>query len=116
MRSLLVPGWGQWYNGKKWKAALAFGTECAFAGQAIVQNQRLQRASDPAAREYYLSSRNAANWLLALVVLLSMLDAYVDAHFSDFDESPDLALASRSWSWADASSSWAPCLRLSVKF
>ncbi|MBC7187323.1 MAG: hypothetical protein H5U38_09845 [Calditrichaeota bacterium] len=90
VRSLLVPGWGQWYNGKKWKAALAFGAEAGLAANAVVQNQYLQRAEDPAAREYYLSNRNTSNWILALVVLLSMLDAYVDAHFSDFDESPEL--------------------------
>jgi hypothetical protein len=91
VRSLLVPGWGQWYNGKRWKAALAFGAEVGLAANAVVQNQYLQRAEDPVTREYHLSNRNTSNWFLAVVVLLSMLDAYVDAHFSDFDESPELA-------------------------
>jgi len=91
VRSLLVPGWGQWYNGKKWKAALVFGAELGLAANAALQNQYLQRTRDPLAREYYLSNRNTSNWILALVVVLSMLDAYVDAHFADFDESPDLA-------------------------
>ncbi len=91
VRSLLIPGWGQWYNGKKWKAALVCGGELGLAANAALQNQYLQEATDPQLREYYLRNRNTSNWILALVVVLSMLDAYVDAHFADFDESPDLA-------------------------
>ena len=91
VRSLLIPGWGQWYNGKKWKAALACGAELGLAANAALQNHYLQGASDPQVREYYLHNRNTSNWVLALVVVLSMLDAYVDAHFADFDESPELA-------------------------
>ncbi|MDZ7385143.1 MAG: DUF5683 domain-containing protein [candidate division KSB1 bacterium] len=115
VRSLLVPGWGQWYNGKKWKAALVVTTELSLAGQAIWQNQLLQRATDPATREYHLTNRNTANWLLALAVLLSMLDAYVDGHFSDFDESPDLAHAQRCWSEVGGLAPGAAHIRIAVR-
>ncbi len=90
LRSLLVPGWGQYYNGQKWKAALVCAAEIGEVGTAIYWHRAAQRVNDARYKLIYEDYRNAAYWFLAGTIVLSMLDAYVDAQLSDFDESPDL--------------------------
>lgn len=94
LRSLVFPGWGQWYNGKRLKALLAFGAEAGLIANTIYQNQKVQSSTTRLERDYYLENRRLSNWWLAGVALYSMIDAYVDAHLSDFDESPDLSALS----------------------
>jgi len=93
LRSLAVPGWGQYYNRQHFKAALAFGAEVGLIATAIYWNQKANAASDREEKLFYKNNRNTANWFLLGTILFSMLDAYVDASLSDFDESPDLSLA-----------------------
>ena len=90
LRSLVFPGWGQWYNGKKFKAVLVFATEAGIVTNSILQNQYVQQSTSDLEREYYIDNRNLSNWVLAAAILISMLDAYVDAHLYKFDESPEL--------------------------
>ena len=90
LRSIVFPGWGQWYNGKHFKAILVFGAEAGIIANTIRQNQRVQASKSELEREFYLENRRLSNWWLAGVILLSMIDAYVDAHLYDFDESPNL--------------------------
>jgi hypothetical protein len=94
LRSLAFPGWGQFYNGKYLKATLVFGTEAGLIATAVYWNQKAVRATDRDVQLFYQNNRNTANWWLAGTILLSMIDAYVDAHLSDFDESPKLSLVS----------------------
>ncbi len=90
LRSLLVPGWGQYYNGQKWKAALVAAAELGEIGTAIYWNRESKRVNDDRYKLIYEDYRNAAYWFLAGTIILSMLDAYVDAQLYDFDESPSL--------------------------
>lgn len=90
LRSLLVPGWGQYYNGQKLKAAIVFAAEVGEIGTAIYWHRESKRVNDERFKIVYEDYRNAAYWFLAGTILLSMLDAYVDAQLSDFDESPSL--------------------------
>lgn len=90
LRSLLVPGWGQYYNGQKWKAALVCAAEVSEVGVAIFWHRESKRVNDARYKLIYEDYRNAAYWFLAGTIVLSMLDAYVDAQLSDFDESPEL--------------------------
>ena len=90
LRSLLVPGWGQYYNGQKWKAALVCAAELGELGTAIYWHRESKRVNDDHFKLVYEDYRNAAYWFLAGTIILSMLDAYVDAQLSDFDESPSL--------------------------
>ncbi len=107
LRSAVFPGWGQFYNHKRIKAALVFGVEAFFITSAILRNQEVVASTDPVLRSYWTDQRNNMVWALLATRLLSMLDAYVDAHLSDFDDSPDLSLQSPaqgvylafSWSW-----------------
>lgn len=116
LRSLFVPGWGQWYNEQKLKALLVFSAECSAVGAAIYWNQHVVSGPDYY-RDDYINWRNEAVWWLVGFVLVSMADAYVDAHLFDFDESPDLSmniLKKQSFFGQPKVSNY--LLRLSIKF
>ncbi len=98
LRSVAVPGWGQFYNQKYLKSAVVFGVETYFIYKAVdwwgktedqydlVQSLPADERSGPF--NTYLSNRNRRNdflWLTALSVFVSMFDAYVDAHLAGFD-------------------------------
>ena len=85
LRSMLVPGWGQYYNKRYFKSALIFGASCGLALGTVYKNQQLQRSSTEVERRFYRSQRNTFGiWLLG-TILYGMADAYVDAHLRDFD-------------------------------
>lgn len=94
LRSLVIPGWGQYYNGQKIKAGLALAGEVGLLSTALYWNSRAgaaQRRGDQANQLLYEDWRNGCYWGLAALIVYSMLDAYVDAQLLDFDESPVLA-------------------------
>jgi hypothetical protein len=101
MRSLLLPGWGQLHNRAWFKALAIGGTECWILAGMLEDDRQLRRLrseSDRAAaggdNEAYNAAVDAYNdrleglvtreWWLGGLLLYSMLDAYVDAHFRDF--------------------------------
>ena len=85
LRSMLIPGWGQYYNKRIFKSALIFGTSCGLALGMVYENQQLQRCSTEADRSFYRSQRNTFGiWLLG-AILYGMADAYVDAHLRNFN-------------------------------
>jgi len=105
LRSAAVPGWGQLYNHKYWKAGLVIGGEGLLAYEAIQELKRENRAidrqdavlagggdiTDPAYaaatldRETHRNRKLSWIWFGIAAHLLSMMDAYVDAHLSSFD-------------------------------
>ena len=93
LRSIVFPGWGQWYNGKKLKAAAVFAVEVGLIANAVYQNFLAGQASSEAERFVYTDRRNQSLWWLAGAILLSSLDAYVDAQLAGFDVGPDLSRA-----------------------
>jgi len=97
MRSVAVPGWGQAKNDQWVKAVLLGGTETAFIVGAI-REDRLAGEDRESAHEnpddawYYNDQAEAHKsrkrdyvWWGAFTLLLSMGDAYVDAHLKGFD-------------------------------
>jgi len=112
LRSLAFPGWGQWYNGKRVKAVIVFGAEAGIIANTIYQNQKVQDSKSEVEREFYLENRRLSNWWLAGVILLSMIDAYVDAHLYDFDESPALGEVSASRQNSDVVWLWRAQIKL----
>lgn len=95
IRAALFPGWGQWYNEKKLKSMLIFGTEIGFISAAVWHNQQVVKpwtTAENYIKEFHINMRNQYVWYLVGTILYSMADAYVDAHLFDFDESEDLAL------------------------
>jgi hypothetical protein len=102
LRSLAVPGWGQWHNHAPVKAVAIAGVEGwivngIFADQRAM-NRLLREANaaqaaedstayNRAASEYnsHLNGFVSGQWLVAGVLAYAMIDAYVDAHFRTFD-------------------------------
>jgi hypothetical protein len=105
LRSAAVPGWGQVYNHKYLKAGVVIAGEGLLAYQAIQELNRENRAidrqdavlagggdiTDPAYIDAQLDQETHRNkkinwiWWGIAAHLLSMMDAYVDAHLASFD-------------------------------
>lgn len=109
-RSLLVPGWGQYYVESYWKAPIALGASVYFwyglisnhsnfisASQAVDNAVASGIATDRdlfllrTQREIYRDQRDAAGLYLTVTYLLSAVDAYVGAHLFDFDVSENVS-------------------------
>ncbi len=102
LRTLVLPGWGQWHNRSYFKAVgVAAGSGAL--GVAVLGDrrelERLQReanaaaaAGDQARYAAAVSGYNARldqyvgrQWLFGAVLVYALIDAYVDAHFRNFD-------------------------------
>lgn len=93
-RSLLIPGWGQSYDGHPLKAVVYGGIHSGLLYGIYRQNQLMvdaEKAGDKPLRESFRSDRARLTWLLAGAVIMSMVDAYVDAYLYKFEVSDDLA-------------------------
>ena len=102
LRSVACPGWGQLENGQPLKAVAVFSVEVGLLASGYVELRRAERSLEAqdraadrgdaatAAEEYqrYLDRRDrgiSRFWWAGFALLLSMLDAYTDAHLRDFD-------------------------------
>ncbi len=97
MRSVMIPGWGQAYNGKWFKAVLFGGVESGFiygiADESRLANEASRNAAErPYEASYWegvaqshRSNRTDYIWWGAFTLLLSMGDAFVDAHLRGFN-------------------------------
>jgi hypothetical protein len=93
-RSLVFPGWGQFYNEKYLKSLIVFGIEAGFLASIFYQSdqvKRYEKKDDSEIAKFYRNDRNRLIWWLAGIVLVSMGDAYVDAHLFNYDISPDIS-------------------------
>ena len=91
IHSLLVPGWGQYANGRPFKA-LGFGTAAVvLAGRVVAQQRSLDRATGQGASDTELqdlaAGRNTRVLLVLANAMLAVIDAYVDAQLAGFDVS-----------------------------
>jgi len=96
--SFLVPGLGQLYNEREFWALVAAGTEFYFIGTMVAEQRQTnywREVVNATGDEFadvqfrlHRDNRTQATWLFALTALLSGLQSYVDAHMSDFDDSP----------------------------
>ena len=84
LRSAVLPGWGQFYNGRPGKG-LFFGAASATALTAtVVEHRRISSAPTPEDYQDRTARRNTRLLYFALSVALAATDAYVDAHLADF--------------------------------
>jgi hypothetical protein len=97
LRSLVFPGWGQWYNQQKIKSLLVFSGEGTLIGLAIYYNQKANESTAASDQVFYQDRRNLMFWFIGGFTLLSMLDAYIDAYLYDFDTGPNLNLRAGFW-------------------
>ncbi len=96
LRSLLFPGWGQVYNRKPLKAVIYSGIEQAFIFGIHRQHELYRHydaIDDDNSAEFYRNNRNRQAWYLAAAMIVSVMDAYVDAHMYRFDVSKKLTAA-----------------------
>lgn len=102
LRSLLVPGWGQLHN-KAWIKAGGVAAGEGWLITKLVQDEQAlrdledqiaaaQEAGDDAAYDAGIAAYNARlddttrrRWFFGAVLAYAVLDAYVDAHFVDFE-------------------------------
>jgi hypothetical protein len=97
LRSVVVPGWGQFANGRYVKAVVVAGVESFFIYRAISygrdaadSKEAWQNAPDDQKTEAFSrytddrDNRNIKIMYSVLTVFLSMFDAYVDAHLASF--------------------------------
>jgi hypothetical protein len=98
LSSMVLPGLGQAYNGRKWKAAIFGGLFTFYAGTAWVEYKKSEdylnlRDGLPAGslpweevdRFYQFHKENAKDfmWWAGAVWFFGLLDAFVDAHLYD---------------------------------
>jgi hypothetical protein len=84
VRSAILPGWGQLYNGRPGKALFFAGATAGFLGSVIVEQRALNLARTSAEHEDRAARRNTRLLFVALSATFAALDAYVDAHLADF--------------------------------
>jgi hypothetical protein len=97
--SLVLPGGGQIYNHAYLKAGLVIGVQGFLIGSAIFHDGKrddfaalAHNTQDSYQQQLYLSQSrdykdklNNDIWWIGITAALSVFDAYVDAHLSDFD-------------------------------
>lgn len=110
LRSIVLPGWGQYYVEKYWKIPIFLGAAgtCAYI---IIDNNKsfndkVKQIKSAAAanpedpyidlykrqREVYRDNRDRAAFIIAGVYILSAIDAYVDAHLFDFNVDDNISV------------------------
>lgn len=77
----LIPGGGQIYNGKYFKAVLIFSAEVYMAYQFQKNSVDYERSGSHRS----LEKRNKYAWWVGFVYVYNLLDALVDGHLSTFE-------------------------------
>lgn len=110
-RTFVLPGWGQIYVEKYWKAPIFFAGAGALVYSIVWNNSKFSdyqnqydriKIEDPKnqsalsllnrQKEYYRDNRDKSYFFLAVVYIIAAMDAYVGAHLFDFDVSDKLAI------------------------
>ncbi len=79
VRSLALPGWGQFYNGKRLKGVVIAAAEIGSGVALFVERSQSTEAVAT------VSDRNTYLFTTIGIILYSMADAYVDAHLDTVD-------------------------------
>ena len=113
IRSLVIPGWGQFYVEQYWKTPLILGVSAYLIYTFIDYNSDYNRYSDLYDEEYakpeeeqsasvltnyrayrdsYHNLRDETGLYILGVYVISAVDAYVGAHLFDFNVDDDVAV------------------------
>ncbi len=100
LRSMVLPGWGQFYNESYWKIPVVWGVSAWFIYMWVDRNDNykyyqnlynisLTESSNgnsiyKSSRDFYRDDRDLFAVYLGLTYFLNFIDAYVDAHLFDF--------------------------------
>ncbi|GIV29563.1 MAG: hypothetical protein KatS3mg028_0629 [Bacteroidia bacterium] len=133
--SALLPGAGQVYNKRYWKVPIIYGAGGLLAYNVVWQNNRylyykrellsvLNGAVSKdglSAQQISLLKNQSKKWRdlsiagVALVYVLNILDAHVDAHLKRFDISDDLSLFIRPDFFPITGQSYSPSIQYGLK-
>lgn len=86
LRSAILPGWGQLYNGKPYKAFFFASASATLFAMAAAEQIALDDARSPQEHEDRVARRNTRILFFALSATLAGIDAYVDAHLARFSD------------------------------
>lgn len=108
-RSLILPGWGQYYTEKYWKAPIFIGASGTLAYFIYDSNKKyndIKKLTDAidnkqsqeylvlkSRREVHRNNRDQLAFYLFGVYAISAVDAYTSAHLFDFNVSDDVSLS-----------------------
>jgi len=81
LRSLTLPGWGQFYNGRKIKGSVIAAAELGSVAAYFVRRDQIQRETPPGVT----SPRNVYMFSTIILIFYGVIDAYVDAHLDAVD-------------------------------
>lgn len=91
LKSVAFPGWGQWSNGKKQKAAIYFAVETYFVTKALIWRHRARESGiEYDAYDHRRDRRNFFTWLTGITIFVSMFDAYADSYLLDLERTRQL--------------------------
>jgi hypothetical protein len=103
LSSMVVPGGGHFYGGNKGRGLFFFTAQTFLLSATVLTHQKAEdyrqrylETDDPVDYGLYADYHNRRAdllWLLVGCYLFSAADAYVGAHFSDFEASPQMKLA-----------------------
>lgn len=117
LKSLMIPGWGQVYNGKAWKLPLVYGLEGGVIyylirnisrykdfdacyrsivtdNMSIPECRGISSVGDAfLVRQNYRKQRELSYVFVALAHLFQGFEAFIDRHLVDFDLDEDLSLS-----------------------
>ena len=88
LRSAVLPGWGQFYNGRPVKGLIFAAASATALTSVVVEHRRIRSAPTPEEHQNRTARRNSRLLYFALSVALAAIDAYVDAHLADFGDVP----------------------------
>lgn len=113
VRSIIFPGWGQWYNESYIKSALYLGL-VSYVGYEVYQNNQDYKEAARRVREIqklpddqqdsellkkykkdkkaFKDDRSRFSWYFGLTYLIMLTDAHVDAHLFKFDETIEVII------------------------
>ncbi len=89
LRSAVLPGWGQFYNKKYIKSALAASVNGVLFSQIIHNQNQWEKTGERS----YFNRRNDFYWYFGIAYLLTLADAYVDAYLFGFNKAMDIGLS-----------------------
>lgn len=95
--SLVIPGGGQIYTQRYWKAGIIAPAEVGLGYLTYQEHQRAKRAwaqADTMSFRYYSDRRTSLLWWTAATIVFSMADAYVSAQMFGFDQELQIDLRS----------------------
>jgi hypothetical protein len=106
-RSLVLPGWGQWYVESYWKAPIFLAGALGLYGSIIYNQIEFSNYAEILdgmekdnpdyqitllRREYFRDNRDMSGFYLIGVYVLAAVDAYVGAHLFDFEVDENLSI------------------------